>query len=306
MRHAQRIPVLVTENLTKYYGKARGIQDVSLTVEEGDVFGFIGPNGAGKSTTIRIIMGLLFPGSGQVRLFGEDALSKGAELRNRIGFIPSELNYYDKMKTGALLNYAADLYGVSDRGKIGEYSERLKLDLSRRINDLSLGNKKKVAIIQALIHRPELLICDEPTSGLDPLIQSRFYEILREEQQRGCTIFFSSHTLSEVERLCSKVAIISEGKIIKTSGMDELKQLYLKKFQLIFQKGSHLKADELGILLPGASDITVTPRGAEGLCGGNIQELLKQLSVLPIEDVVLEDPGLEEIFMYYYRDGEDA
>ena len=305
MSTAQRIPIIKTENLTKSYGKARGIEQVSFSVEEGDVFGFIGPNGAGKSTTIRTIMGLLFPDSGQIRLFGEDALSKGAELRKRIGFVPSELNYYEKMKVRSLLNYSADLYGVSNRERIGEFSERLKLDLSRTISDLSTGNKKKVAIIQALIHRPDLLIFDEPTSGLDPLIQSRFYEILRGEQQRGCTIFLSSHTLSEVERLCNRVAIIREGKIIKISGMDELKQLYLKRFRLLFKSGSYVTAEDIEKLLPGASDITVTSGGAEGLYGGDVRALLKRLSAMPLKDAVLEDPGLEEIFMYYYSNGEE-
>lgn len=305
MDNGTAVPVLETKNLTKSYGKSRGIIDVNLSVPRGEIFGFIGPNGAGKSTTIRTVLGLLFPDSGEVRLFGEDVMAKGAELRERIGFVPSELNYYEGLRTGQLLNYSADLYGTKDRKCIGDYSERLKLDLKRPIADLSLGNRKKVAIIQALIHKPELLILDEPTSGLDPLIQSRFYEILREEQERGATIFFSSHTLSEVERLCSSVAIIREGKIIKVSDIDQLKQLYLKRFRLIFPRGTAYKTDELSARLPGTSDITVTRRGAEGLYGGDVRDLMKNLSALPLEDAVLEDPGLEEIFMHYYNGKED-
>lgn len=297
--------VLKIENLTKYYGRERGIEDVTLSVEKGDVFGFIGPNGAGKSTTIRTVMGLLRPDSGRIGLFGEDALSKGAELRQRIGFVPSELNYYADLKAKVLLKYSADLYGVRGNGKIEEYSDRLKLDLNRTVNDLSLGNRKKVAIIQALLHSPELLILDEPTSGLDPLIQSRFYEILREEQQKGSTIFFSSHTLSEVERLCSRVAIIREGKIVKISGMDQLKQLYLKRFRIIFKRGTVMTAEEIQSALVDSSDITVTPRGAEGLYDGDVRQLMSRLSRFPLDDAVLEDPGLEEIFMHFYSDRED-
>jgi len=293
--------VLETENLTKSYGKARGIVEVSLCVPRGEIFGFIGPNGAGKSTTIRTILGLLFPDSGSVRLFGENALREGDRLRQRIGFVPSELNYYDGLKTGQLLDYSARLFKVKEKNLMGEYCERLNLDRNRLIKDLSLGNRKKVAIIQALIHRPDLLILDEPTSGLDPLMQSRFYEILREEQERGATVFFSSHTLSEVERLCNRVAIIKEGKIIKSSGMDELKQLYLKRFRLIFPRGITLSASDLEREIPGVLQISISKRGAEGLYKGDIKNLMGNLSKLPLEDAVLEDPGLEEIFMHYYN-----
>lgn len=291
-------PVLETKNLTKYYGKSRGVEDVSLSVYHEEIFGFIGPNGAGKSTTIRSILGLIFPESGEVRLFGEDGIKQGASLRRRIGFVPSESNYYDGLTVGKLLRYSADFYGNDGKNNIEEYSERLKLDLKRSINDLSLGNRKKVAIIQALLHHPELLILDEPTSGLDPLIQMRFYEILREEQERGCTIFFSSHTLSEVERLCSRVAIIRDGKIVNISEMDQLRQLYLKRFRIIFKRGKNLN----GADLKGVSNLVIAKRGAEGLFTGDVRDLMKQLAVLPLDDVVLEDPSLEEIFMHYYSE----
>ncbi len=297
-------PVLETSKLTKFYGKSRGIIDVDLTVQSGEIFGFIGPNGAGKSTAIRTILGLLFPDSGTVRLFGEDAAQHGASVRRRIGFVPAELNYYDGVTTGQLLNYAADLLEVDGQQIIAEYSERLKLDLKRRISDLSLGNRKKVAIIQALVHLPELLILDEPTSGLDPLIQSRFYDILREEQSRGATIFFSSHTLSEVERLCSRVGIIREGRMMTVSGIDQLKQLYLKRFRLVFEHHAGYTLSELESLFPQASDIRAGTRGAEGLYGGDVRELMRGLSKIDISDAVIEDPGLEDIFMHYYDENE--
>jgi len=293
-----RIPVLETRKLTKYYGHSRGVIDVDIEVFQGEIYGFIGPNGAGKSTTIRSILGLIFPDSGEVRLFGEEGLKKGAELRRRIGFVPSELNYYDGLNVRQLLRYSADFYGTSAIKRIETYSERLKLDLKRQISDLSLGNRKKVAIIQALLHQPELLILDEPTSGLDPLIQSRFYEILREEQQRGCTIFFSSHTLSEVERLCNRVAIIREGEIVNISEIDQLRKLYLKRFRILFQRGESISEKDLHDV----SEMTITRRGAEGLFTGDVRDLMVQLAKLPLEDVVLEDPNLEEIFMHYYSE----
>lgn len=291
-------PILETKNLTKYYGKSRGAEDVNLQVFQGEIYGFIGPNGAGKSTTIRSILGLIFPDKGEVLLFGENGLKEGARLRNRIGFVPSELNYYDGLTVKQLLHYSADFYEKGGRERIQSYSERLKLDLTRNISDLSLGNRKKVAIIQALIHKPELLILDEPTSGLDPLIQSRFYEILREEQERGCTIFFSSHTLSEVERLCTRVAIIKEGRIVNTSEIDQLRKLYLKRFRLLLQKGKSISESDF----QGVTELIVTKRGAEGLFAGDVRDLMKQLARLPLEDAVLEDPSLEEIFMHYYSD----
>jgi ABC-2 type transport system ATP-binding protein len=290
--------VLEVIGLTKAYGKSRGISNVSLKVNCGDIYGFIGPNGAGKSTTIRTVMGLIFPDSGKVKLFGEDALRKGAELRRKIGFVPSELNYYEGLNVRQLLCYSADFYGKQFRESIEPYSERLKLDLKRPISDLSLGNRKKVAIIQSLLHHPELLILDEPTSGLDPLIQSRFYEILKEEQAGGCTIFFSSHTLSEVERLCNRVAIIRDGEIVNISEMDQLGEMHLKRFRLIFSKGKNIGPTDL----KGATNMTFTARCAEGLFSGDICELMSQLSGLPLDDVVIEDPSLEELFMHYYSE----
>ena len=298
MREQIRIPILETSNLTKYYGKSLGVKNVSLQVFPGEIYGFIGPNGAGKSTTIRSILGLILPDSGEVKLFGHDSIGDGSEIRNKIGFVPSELNYYEGLNVRQLLNYSADFYAKGGRQVIEPYSERLKLDLKRPISDLSLGNRKKVAIIQALLHKPELLILDEPTSGLDPLIQSRFYEILREQQERGCTTFFSSHTLSEVERLCNRVAIIRDGEIVNISEMDQLRKLYLKRFRCLFSRGKTIRKDDL----ENVSELVITARGAEGLFAGDVRDLMKQLVNLPLEDVVLEDPSLEEIFMHYYSD----
>ncbi|HZK09888.1 MAG TPA: ABC transporter ATP-binding protein, partial [Clostridia bacterium] len=207
--------VIETKNLTKYYGKALGIKDVSLSVEEGEIFGFIGPNGAGKSTTIRLLMSLIYPSSGEAKLFGKDAIKYGPELRRNIGYIPSEIFYYDKMKVIDLLHYSASFYEKDCSKKIKELSDTMELDLNRKIEDLSYGNKKKVGIVQGLLHEPNLIILDEPTGGLDPLMQQKFFHLIREENKKGATVFFSSHILGEVQELCNRVAIIRKGSIIE-------------------------------------------------------------------------------------------
>jgi len=292
--------VLEIKNLSKNYGKNKGIENVSLQVETGEIFGFIGPNGAGKSTTIRTVMGLIRPDAGQISLFGENSLIHGDRLRRSIGFVPSELNFYEDMKVKGILEYSARFYGDQAQKNISYYCEMLQLDLNRNIRDLSLGNRKKVAIAQALLHQPQLIILDEPTSGLDPLVQARVYKLLKKEQQRGCTVFFSSHTLSEVEKLCSRVAIIKDGTILQVSEMDQLGELYLKRFKL----GLSQKLDISLVPIQGISEMKEHERSIEGYYSGDIQDLLKFASLLPLEDMVLENPSLEEVFMHYYDEGE--
>ena len=293
--------MLEITGLTKTYGGERGVEDINLNILPGEIYGFIGPNGAGKSTTIRTMLGLIKPDCGSVRIFGKDAFREGAVIRKRLGFVPSDLNYYEGFRVASLLKYSARFYGDGAEGRINEYCEKLRLDLNRRINELSLGNRRKIGIVQALIHKPDLLILDEPTSGLDPLIQSRFYEILREEQARGCTIFFSSHTLSEVERLCDRVAIIRKGRIVNVSRIDELKKMSMKKIRLVPESG--LKISEADI--PGLSELKTTRDGVEGIFSGNPSHLLQWASELRLDDIVIEDPSLEEIFMHYYNDSEE-
>ena len=195
-------PIIILDKLSKSYGKHRGIEKISFAVERGEIFGFIGPNGAGKSTTIRTLMGLLKPTSGTASVFGLDCGRQASEIAKDVGYLPSENCYYNSLKVKEMLLYTAELYGVAGHNRMEALAERLNLDLSRRIGDLSLGNKKKVGIVSALLPSPKLLIMDEPTSGLDPLIQQTFYDLLKEENERGTTIFLSSHVLSEVQRLC--------------------------------------------------------------------------------------------------------
>src|SRR5659263_164069 len=207
--------VIEIKNLTKNYGKARGITDVSFNVEQGEIFGFIGPNGAGKSTTIRTLLSLIYPTSGSATIFGMDCVKFGPEIKKEIGYLPSEVFYYDNMKVIDLLKYSASFYKKDCSKRITELAEIMDLDLNKKIDDLSFGNKKKVGIVQGLLHSPKLIILDEPTLGLDPLMQQIFFDLIREENKRGATILMSSHILNEVQRICSRVAIIKEGKIIK-------------------------------------------------------------------------------------------
>ncbi len=225
--------IIEVSHLTKYYGKARGIVDVSFKVEEGEIFGFIGPNGAGKSTTIRLFMSLIYPTSGEAKIFGKDCIEFGPEIRQEIGYLPSEVFYYEGMKVLDLLKYSASFYKKDCSKRMYELAELMELDLKRRIDDLSYGNKKKVGIVQGLLHQPRLIVLDEPTAGLDPLMQQKFFNLIREENKRGATVFFSSHILGEVQRLCSRVAIIKEGSIINIQDIKTLQKDNYKKIRVV-------------------------------------------------------------------------
>ncbi|NMB01337.1 MAG: ATP-binding cassette domain-containing protein, partial [Firmicutes bacterium] len=200
--------VIEINQLSKYYGKQRGIEDVTFSVKQGEIFGFIGPNGAGKSTTIRTLLALIYPTSGTATIFGKDCIKEAPVIAQDIGYLPSETFFYENMKVRDLLKYAETLYKKDCSKRIDELTSRLNLDVTRKIRDLSFGNKKKVGIVAGLLHSPKLLILDEPTSGLDPLMQQTFFDILREENQKGATILFSSHILSEVQKMCDRIAIL--------------------------------------------------------------------------------------------------
>jgi len=288
--------VIEVANLTKYYGKARGIVDVSFSEEEGEIFGFIGPNGAGKSTTIRLLLSLIHPTSGSARVFGKDVVAHGPEIRRDIGYLPSEVYYYEGMKVIDLLKYSASFYDRDCTQRIRELSETMELEMHRRISDLSYGNKKKVGIVQGLLHSPRLLFLDEPTSGLDPLMQRRFFDLIREENARGVTIFFSSHILGEVQRLCSRVGIIREGSIVEISDIRTLQQNNYKKVRVT--------ADGLNVAsfdLPGATNVQAENGTVHFFFKGDINTVLQRLNGIRVADVTIEEPTLEEIFMHYYE-----
>lgn len=288
--------IIETNQLTKYYGKAKGIENVNLTVKEGEVFGFIGPNGAGKSTTIRTLLGLIFPTSGSAQIFGKDCIKEGPKIREEIGYLPSEVFYYDKMKVIDLLNYTAGFYKKDCKSRMHELADIMALNLNKRIEDLSYGNKKKVGIVQGLLHEPKLIILDEPTSGLDPLMQKNFFEIIEGENKKGATIFFSSHILAEVQALCNRVAIIKEGSIIK---IDDIKTMREDNYKKITLKGMAL--DSSRYQFEGITERTIGPSELKFFFKGDINQITSKLSAESLQDVLIEEPTLEEIFMHYYK-----
>ena len=284
--------------LNKHYGKHRGINNLSFSVNQGEFFGFIGPNGAGKSTTIRTLMGLIRPTGGSASIFDLDCHSKASVIARDVGYLPSENSYYENMKVRELLQYTADLYGMDCKTKMKELADRLNLDLSRKIADLSLGNKKKVGIVSAIMTSPKLIIMDEPTSGLDPLIQQAFYDILKEENSRGATVFFSSHVLSEVQKLCDRVAILKEGQLIGIQSIKELRESGYKKVSLSAKEAIPRDFFDLSGIANYAE--TADKTSVSFMYNGNITAIIDKLHLLHLDDVLLEEPSLEEIFMHYY------
>lgn len=295
------VKVIETDKLTKSYGASRGIIDVNLEVKQGEIFGFIGPNGAGKSTTIRTLLGLIHPSSGTAKLFGKDIATQGPEIRQRIGYLPSEVFYYDNMRVIDLLRYSASFYDV-DRAtierRIQKLADDLDLPLTRKIDDLSYGNKKKVGIIQGLLHEPELIILDEPTGGLDPLMQQKFFELLREENKRGATILFSSHNLTEVQKMCSRVAIIKEGKLIRVETIANLiDNSYMRVHAELAMKPAANPFEKLS----GTNDMSVDGAKISFLYQGSVNALMQKLSSHDLRSLLITEPDLEEIFLHYYK-----
>lgn len=289
--------VIEIKNLTKYYGKARGILDLSFNVEQGEIFGFIGPNGAGKSTTIRTLLALIRPSSGSATIFGKDCIQYAPEIAQEVGYLPSEVFYYDNMRVIDLLKYSASFYKKDCTKRIETIAGIMDLDLTKKIDDLSFGNKKKVGIVQGLLHEPKLIILDEPTSGLDPLMQQKFFDLLLEENKKGATILFSSHILSEVQRMCSRVAIIKDGKLVKLEKISALKDSNTKKFKIELESD----IDKNFFKLPGVNDLDAKGNMISFLFRGNINLVMKKISEVEITNLWIEEPSLEEIFMHYYE-----
>ena len=295
--------------LTKYYGKARGIIDLDLEVNKGDFFGFIGPNGAGKSTTIRTILGLIKPSDGSATVLGKDIIKDKKEILAKVGYLPAEAIFYHGMKVKDVLKLSADLRekDCTDEAKI--LCERLQLDMNRKVNELSFGNRKKVAIVAALQHKPELYILDEPTSGLDPLMQREFFDIMKEKNREGATIFLSSHILSEIQKNCNRAAIIREGRIIACDTVDGLAKANAKRISVQgmittedLSKLEYVRdIKKTNIDIPNTND---NVRAISFLYGGKINDLVVFLTDFNILDLNVTEPDLEDIFMHYYEGGE--
>lgn len=289
--------IIEINQLTKYYGKHKGVENVTFSVDEGEIFGFIGPNGAGKSTTIRTLLSLIYPTSGSATIFGKDCIQYGDEIRKNIGYLPSEVFYYENMKVIDVLKYSASFYENVNMSRIETLSKAMDLDLNKRIEDLSYGNKKKVGIVQGLLHEPKLIILDEPTSGLDPLMQQKFFDLILEENKKGATVLFSSHILSEVQKICTRVAIIKDGSIVKVENINDMRNSSYKKITV----ETEANGLENVFNIDGVTNFTKNGEGAHFLYKGDINRIIDIIHGLKVTNILIEEPSLEEIFMHYYK-----
>lgn len=288
--------IIHVEQLTKYYGKAIGVENIDFTINEGEIFGFLGPNGAGKTTTIRMLLHLLHATSGNITIFGESVKKHSVKILKRVGYLPGEFEAYGQMTGADYLAFTAAFRNVNpDKQK--ELIERFKMnnaDLQKRIKQLSHGNLQKLGIIQAFFHKPDLLILDEPTTGLDPLMQSEFYKLVQEYQRAGSTIFFSSHNLPEVERICSRIAIIRDGTLVALETLEALKKKRYRRMHLT------LKVHVEKLTIPQTQLLENQNLHYTFLVKGEIKELLKHITKLPVENIVFPEADLEDVFMAYY------
>jgi ABC-2 type transport system ATP-binding protein len=284
------------ERLTKTYGKARGVTELTLRVPEGSCYGFIGPNGAGKSTTIRTLLGLLAPTAGSARVLGLDCRRERRAILAQVGYMPSEAMFYPNMRVEEVIRFSASLRKQDCRAEADALCQALDLDGRKRIRELSLGNRKKVSIVCAMQHRPRLYVLDEPTSGLDPLAQRTFWSLLEGRRQEGATVFLSSHVLSEIQRQCSRAAIIREGRLLREGAVAELTGAGTRRVTL--------RGGELPSQLPGAADLRREGDTASFLYSGSVDSLLEALRGRHLADLHITEPDLEEIFLHYYEGGD--
>jgi ABC-2 type transport system ATP-binding protein len=292
-------PVIQTEKLTKFYGSHRGIVDVDLTVDEGELFGFLGPNGAGKTTMIRTLLDHIRPTSGRATVFGIETTADPVAIHRRLGYLPGEFALYDRLTGGQTLEYFANLRGGVDRGYQRALVVRLDIDPSRRFREYSKGNKQKIGLVIAFQHKPDLLLLDEPTSGLDPLVQQEFYGMIREAKAEGRTCFLSSHILSEVEKTCDRVAIIRDGRLARVDRTEALRDLAHHQVELVFADGGPVPAAEFEAL-PGVSDLTVEDHRLRMRVSGSIAPVVRAAAKYDLVDFVSREPSLEETFLAEY------
>ncbi len=289
--------IIETERLTKYYGRHRGIVEVDLSVEQGEIFGFLGPNGAGKTTTIRLLLDLIRPTSGRALVFGVETTANPVAIHRRIGYLPGEFALYDRLTGGQTIEYFANLRGGVDPLYQADLIARFDLDPTRRFKEYSKGNKQKVGLVIALQHRPELLVLDEPTAGLDPLVQQTFFELLRETVAEGRTAFLSSHILSEVEKTCDRVAIIREGRLVRVGSVEALRDLAHHQVELRF--AGPVPVVEF-TALPGVSDVVADDHVLRLRVTGAITPVVRAAARYELLDFVSREPSLEETFLAQY------
>lgn len=298
------VPVAIaTRGLTKDYGLERGLFDLDLDVSAGEIFGFLGPNGAGKTTTIRLLMGMIFPTRGRAQVFGLDCQRESVAVKTKVGYLPGELPQFGGLRGTEIVAYLGGLRGGVDLVRVKALSERLELDLGRRFREYSRGNKQKLGLVLAFMHRPPLLILDEPTASLDPLNQQTFYDLLFESRGDGATVFLSSHVLSEVEHVCDRVGIIRRGRLVSVAGLDELHHLRIHHVEIEFAgqpPGQAIEAAE------GVSDVRVDGSRVRCNVRGTFEPLLSAIAGRGVVNLVSTEPSLEEVFLSYYRDEKDV
>lgn len=292
---------ILTRGLTKDYGAGRGLFDLDLEVRRGEIFGYLGPNGAGKTTTIRLLMGMIHPTRGAGFVFGLDAQRQAVEVKRHVGYLPGELPAFGGLRGSEIVAYVSGLRGRVDAKRVQALTQRFELDLGQRFREYSHGNKQKLAIVLAFMHRPELLVLDEPTTGLDPLNQQEFYRLLREARAEGATIFLSSHILSEVEHVCDRVGILRTGNLVKVASLDELHHIRVREVEIEFSREP--PAARLGAV-PGLEQLQIDGPRVRCTIRGPIEPLLTALTGEHVIDFVSREPSLEEIFLTYYQSGE--
>jgi ABC-2 type transport system ATP-binding protein len=288
-----------THGLTKDYGLGRGLFELDLEVGTGEIFGFLGPNGAGKTTTIRLLMGMIFPTRGTAQIFGLDCQRESVAVKSKVGYLPGELPQFGGLRGSEIVAYLGGLRGGVDQNRVRAICERLELDLGRRFREYSRGNKQKLGLVLAFMHRPPLLILDEPTASLDPLNQQTFYDLLFESRAEGATVFLSSHVLSEVEHVCDQVGIIRRGRLVSVAGLDELHHLRIHHVEIEFAGQPPVKAIEAA---DGVSDVRVDGSRVRGNVRGGFEPLLAAIAGQGVVNLVSTEPSLEEVFLGYYRD----
>jgi ABC-2 type transport system ATP-binding protein len=288
-----------TQTLTKDYGGGRGLFDLDLEVAEGEVFGYLGPNGAGKSTTIRLLMGFIHATRGSASVLGLDAIRRSVEVKSLVGYMPGELPQFGGLRGGEITAHFGALRGGVDQARVKEITERLDLDLGLKFRQYSTGNKRKLAILLAFMHRPKILILDEPTSGLDPLNQQEFFKLVQEAKAAGTTVFLSSHVLSEVEHVCQRVGIIRRGRLVKVARLEELHEIRMRRIEVEF---TGQPMPELFSQLPGVENVESSGHRVTFTARGSFEPIADALAGHHVVNLASHEPSLEEVFLTYYQD----
>ena len=294
------VAAIQTSKLSKDYRLGRGLFDLDLTVSPQEVFGFLGPNGAGKSTAIRCLMGMIRPTFGSAHIFGLDCLRDSVAVKRKVGYMPGDMPQFGSLRGREVVAYLGGLRGNIDTALIRKIAERFDLDLGRRFREYSSGNKKKLGIVLAFMHKPDLLILDEPTGGLDPLNQQEFYRLVNETRDAGATIFLSSHILSEVEHVCDRVGIVRSGRLVKVADLDEIHSIRVHRLEIEFAPGTEVPQEAIRSVA-GVEDLVVEDNKVTCAVKGTFDPLLKALSGTTVINLVSHEPSLEEVFLTYYR-----